>query len=105
MSIDEFISCMGVVLCGEERFFRQDDALWYDRRYNDCVSTAEILKRIYDQCDIDHMLEDAPTIPAIPVEWMRDKMRGYASSLKSTETAALVMVMQMWQKEQEAQDG
>jgi hypothetical protein len=35
---------------------------------------------------------------------MRDKMRGYASSLKSTETAALVMVMQMWQKEQEAQD-
>lgn len=46
---------------------------------------------------------NAPTIPSIPVEWMRDKMRGYASSLKSTETAALVMVMQMWQKEQEAQ--
>ena len=45
-----------------------------------------------------------PTIDAIPVEWLRDKMRGYASSLKSTETAALVMVMQMWQKEQEAQD-
>ena len=39
---------------------------------------------------------------AIPVEWLREKMRGYASSLKSTETAALVMVMQMWQKEQEA---
>jgi len=42
------------------------------------------------------------TVEAIPVEWMREKMRGYASSLKSTETAALVMVMQMWQKEQEA---
>ena len=45
---------------------------------------------------------DDATIPAIPVEWMRDKMRGYASSLKSTETAALVMVMQMWEEEQEA---
>lgn len=45
----------------------------------------------------------APTIDAIPVEWMRDKMRGYASALKSTETAALVRVMQMWQKEQEKQ--
>ena len=43
-----------------------------------------------------------PNVDAIPVEWMRDKMRGYASALKSTETAALVMVMQMWEKEQEA---
>ena len=41
-------------------------------------------------------------VDAIPVEWMREKMRGYASSLKSTETAALVMVMQMWEDEQEA---
>ena len=48
------------------------------------------------------IIEEAETIPAIPVEWLREKMRGYASSLKSTETAALVMVMQMWQKEQEA---
>ena len=45
-----------------------------------------------------------PNVDAVPVEWMREKMRGYASSLKSTETAALVIVMQMWQKEQEAQD-
>ena len=42
------------------------------------------------------------SVDAIPVEWMREKMRGYASSLKSTETAALVMVMQMWEKAQEA---
>ena len=42
------------------------------------------------------------SVDAIPVEWLHEKMRGYASSLKSTETAALVMVMQMWQKEQEA---
>ncbi len=47
-------------------------------------------------------LENQPTIPAIPVEWMDAQIRGYASALKSTETAALVRVMQMWQKEQEA---
>ena len=47
-------------------------------------------------------LKDQPDIDAIPVEWMRDKMRGYASALKSTETAALARVMQMWEEEQEA---
>jgi hypothetical protein len=46
-------------------------------------------------------LKSQPTIDAIPVEWMRDKMRGYASALKSTETAALVTVLTMWEKEQE----
>ena len=51
MNLDEFISCMGVVLYGKERFFRQDNALWYDRDHSDYVSTAEVLKRIYDQCD------------------------------------------------------
>ena len=51
MNLDEFISCMGVVLYGKERFFRQDNALWYDRDHNDYVSTAEVLKRIYNQCD------------------------------------------------------
>ena len=56
-------------------------------------------------CDAINAVEDVNTVDAVPVEWLREKMRGYASSLKSTETAALVMVMQMWQKEQEAQDG
>lgn len=51
--------------------------------------------------NIEVEIEKLPAVDAVPVEWMRDKMRGYASSLKSTETAALVMVMQMWQKEQE----
>lgn len=49
-------------------------------------------------------IHNAPTIDAIPVEWMRDKMRGYASALKSTETAALARVMQMWEDEQEASE-
>lgn len=46
-----------------------------------------------------------PAVDAIPVEWLREKMRGYASALKSTELSAIVRVMQMWQEEQEAQNG
>ena len=74
---------------------------------NDLISRAYVLAE-YDRQHkgspggARKIIEGAPAIPAIPVEWMREKMRGYASSLKSTETAALVMVMQMWQKEQEA---
>ena len=61
----------------------------------------------HDEMTVERALDFAtdegcpPTIDAIPLDWLREKMRGYASSLKSTETAALVMVMQMWQKEQE----
>ena len=65
---------------------------WADADGDTLVSVADIRSLIYQ----------ARTVDAVPVEWMRDKMRGYASSLKSTETAALVMVMQMWQKEREA---
>ena len=68
----------------------------FDGVYVYDVSGNEAAREFCDMVDI------APTIDAIPVEWLREKMRGYASSLKSTETAALVMVMQMWQKEQEA---
>ena len=50
---------------------------------------------------IREVVQTEPTIDAIPVEWMREKMRGYVSALRSTETAALVRVMQMWQQEQE----
>ena len=48
------------------------------------------------------LIKGAPTIDAIPVEWLDAQIRGYASALKSTELKALVLVKQMWQKEQEA---
>ena len=47
------------------------------------------------------IIEEAETIPAIPVEWLREKMRGYASALKSTEMDAVVRVLKMWEEEQE----
>lgn len=46
-------------------------------------------------------IHNAPTIDAIPMNWMDAQIRGYASALKSTELKALVLVKQMWQKEQE----
>lgn len=72
------------------------------------VSVCATAQQAIGQTDFKwRCLEDihnAPTIDAIPVEWMRDKMRGYASALKSTETEALVRVMQMWKDEQEASE-
>ena len=69
--------------------------------YNGATNPTDKARRdenLQVMCDIT----DAPTIDAIPVEWMRDKMRGYASRLKSRELDALVTVLTMWQKEQEA---
>ena len=55
MSIDDFISSMGCILYGKERFFRQQNGTWYDRHYCDYASTTEILKRIYAQCEMELM--------------------------------------------------
>ena len=46
-------------------------------------------------------IDAAPTIQAIPMDWMDAQIRGYASVLKSTELKALVLVKQMWEREQE----
>ena len=48
------------------------------------------------------LIKGTPTIDAIPMNWMDAQIRGYASALKSTELKALVLVKQMWEKDQEA---
>ena len=81
---------------------------------DDLISRAALLDEFHSLCGpqtgdgwdnmgVRNLIVRQKAVDAIPVDWLRDKMRGYASSLKSTETAALVMVMQMWQKEQEKQ--
>ena len=57
---------------------------------------------VWDRGDIEHKINEMPTIDAIPMDWMDAQIRGYASTLKSTELKALVLVKQMWEKEQEA---
>ena len=70
------------------------------------VSVCATVQQAIGQTDFKRRcLEDirnAPTIPAIPIDWLREKMRGYASTLQSTELSAVVTVMSMWEKEQEA---
>lgn len=44
----------------------------------------------------------APTIDAIPMDWMDAQIRGYASRLQSTELKALLIVKGLWEKDQEA---
>ena len=71
----------------------------------DLISRAAAIEAVYYKPSHKmaiEVLKEVPAVDAAPVEWLREKMRGYASSLKSTETAALVMVMQMWEDEQEA---
>lgn len=46
------------------------------------------------------IIKGAPTVDAIPIDWLREKMRGYASELKSTEMDAVVRVLKMWEQDQ-----
>lgn len=62
------------------------------------------------RCRTGEYVENAPTIPAIPVEWLeqqRDKRRAAAaahSNISSmTVLEAINVVLELWQKEQEGQ--
>ena len=46
--------------------------------------------------------DHAPTIDAIPMDWMDEQIHGYASRLQSTELKALLIVSRLWEKDQEA---
>ena len=48
---------------------------------------------------------NAPTIDAIPVEWLRNEMNMADDRGDSEMTDAISWLLQTWQKEQEAQDG
>lgn len=63
--------------------------------------TYETTGYIMHMSDSFAIIDNAPTIDAIPVDWLREKMRGYASALKSTELDAVVRVLRMWEEEQE----
>ena len=75
------------------------------------LKDALFQKHVHDEEELEPMLylddamkvvDEAPTIDSIPMDWMDAQIRGYASALKSTELKALVLVKQMWEKDQEA---
>ena len=70
------------------------------QRWNKCKDYNSAERNIIRAAII--AVEDQPTIDAIPVAWLREKIDGYASRLRSRELDALVTVLTMWQKEQEA---
>lgn len=53
--------------------------------------------------DAMNIVEELPTIEAIPVEWLRDKMEKMNHAAEPH--FAFMYVLREWQKEQEAQDG
>ena len=51
-------------------------------------------------------LAEAPTIDAIPVEWIENMLKEWRKSSASFETCGAISAMLVrWQKEQEAQNG
>ena len=80
----------------------------------DALPSALFQKHVHDEEELEPMLyfedavkvvENAPTIPAIPVEWLRGLMIVYAN-INTSEYAAyaycLNNVIEEWQKGQEA---
>lgn len=50
-----------------------------------------------------HMLEDAPTIDAIPVEWLREKRVMHPTTdAEILHNSVIRAVLVMWEREQEA---
>ena len=45
----------------------------------------------------------APTIDAIPMDWLDEQIHGYAARLQSTELKALLIVSRLWEKDQEGE--
>ena len=81
----------------------------------DALPSALFQKHVHDEEELEPMLyfedavkvvENAPTIPAIPVEWLeaqispyRDKLRDEA---KGVFNATVKAILYRWQEEQEA---
>jgi hypothetical protein len=72
---------------------------------DDMISRAALLKSLNEQAPkpttddlytVNLCIINAPTIDAIPVEWLERTKENYI---------AVATVLKMWQKEQEAQDG
>lgn len=53
---------------------------------------------VWNRGDIEHKINEVPTVPAIPIDWLDAQIRGYASALKSTELKALLVVKRLWEK-------
>lgn len=58
---------------------------------------------VWDRGDIEHKINEMPTVDAIPVEWLAE--RAYDTSRAPMYRRYARMMIDEWQREQEAQDG
>jgi hypothetical protein len=54
---------------------------------------------MWDRGDIEHKIDEQPTISAIPVEWLKEQISEAPDSLWAS---LIKSVMNQWKKEQEA---
>lgn len=60
---------------------------------------------VWDRGDIEHKINEIPTIDAIPVEWLQGIRDILHRSSSRAAGDMLNRVIEMWQEEREAQDG
>ena len=63
------------------------------------------LTRFYDnEVTAKRLIDEQPTIPAIPVEWLVNLKNEYAREGREQAEGDLMNLLLMWRKKQEAQD-
>lgn len=75
--------------------------------YKHHVHDDEELEPLIYLADAEKVIADAPTVDAIPVEWLM-KVLAEANEFPIVERETIVAIpylVKRWQKEQEAQDG
>jgi hypothetical protein len=60
---------------------------------------------VWDRGDIEHKINEMPTIDVIPVEWLQAQIRSYTGDVsdigKSARNGTIKDLIRKWQKEQE----
>lgn len=54
--------------------------------------------------DAMNIVEDMPDVDAVPVEWLREKMKWADDEGEMADVDCISWLIQTWQKEQEAQE-
>lgn len=72
--------------------------------YNHHVHDDEELEPLVYLADAEKVIADAPTVDAIPVEWMIEKLMDLRNKDRALSRAAW-LVLHTWRKEQEVQNG
>ena len=69
------------------------------------AKVREKYKALPDRCEINELINDAPTVDAIPVEWIREYIaNSLAIGIYPSECVFVAEMLMRWDKEQEARE-